>query len=72
MRDKIISAMTGGTLSTVVLQISFHDLFVSGAFKVTVAVIVGIIGGIAGLAGKDFYIAFIRPRIKHFKNNPNL
>ena len=41
-------------------------LIIDGTFKVLSALVVGLVGGGAGLLGKDIYVQIIKPKI--FKN----
>lgn len=60
MKEKII-AFAGGDLLAMFGMWHFLDLqamFVDVAFKVVLTALLGIVGGVAGLLGKDIYRAF--------------
>ena len=54
MKDEITSALSGGA-SSILMNVSWIAFLSDTALKVVATVIVGVAGGMAGLAGKDIY-----------------
>ena len=64
MKERII-AFAGGDLLAMFAMWHFLDLramFVDVAFKVALTGILGVVGGVTGLLGKDLYIWFKKRR----------
>jgi len=57
-------AFTGGTIGSALLGISWTSLIIETPLKILMAVVVSFMGGIAGLAGRDFYNGFLKDKFK--------
>ncbi len=79
-QDDILAFVCGDALTVQVLFGNPFEIFldvvknpatlmVDGTFKVLSALVVGLVGGGAGLLGKDIYVQFIKPKIFKNKNN---
>ena len=53
-KDELTSTISGG-ISSIMLNVSWIAFLSDTALKVLATVIVGVAGGMAGLAGKDIY-----------------
>lgn len=49
-------AFTGSIFGVQILGIKWESLVIQGPLKVFMAVVISFMGGIAGLAAKDFYV----------------
>jgi len=58
------ACIVGGSFSGLLLNVNWISTLSDAGIKVVVTVIVGMCGGIAGLAGKDIYNNYLKKYIK--------
>lgn len=65
VKEKVLGFSSGSTFSTLFffLNIDLQQYLIQGVFKTTLAILIGICGGVAGLFGKDAYTHWLKPKL---------
>lgn len=59
-----LAGMLGGGFASIMLNIKMIEIIEDGVIRLLMTIVIGVFGGIAGLAGKDIYTNYIKDKFK--------